>query len=225
MQASLSVCRTHIHDMRTERDFTEVAKPIAWLKDLPGELYISVIFGISLIFCFFHHPYPTPPLFQNHPTSPRSTPNSSPRSRSGLSPTFASAAMGAQPSLRSSGAVIPSLGPSPVVGVGAAGASSSTPGTPLETSLTGVGGDVRQAFQGPSLSAAHTRSLRNDLLVAADSVTNAMSSLVKELNSGKCTQTKTKIETLVYTVYLKDRSVLMRGSGNFHIQQICFILN
>lgn len=28
------------------------------------------------------------------------------------------------------------------------------------------------------------RSLRNDLLVAADSVTNAMSSLVKELNSG-----------------------------------------
>ncbi|XP_025109384.1 dystrobrevin beta-like isoform X2 [Pomacea canaliculata] len=122
-------------------------------------------------------------LLKNHPTSPRSTPNSSPRSRSGLSPTFASAAMGAQPSLRSSGAVIPSLGPSPVVGVGAAGASSSTPGTPLETSLTGVGGDVRQAFQGPSLSAAHTRSLRNDLLVAADSVTNAMSSLVKELNS------------------------------------------
>lgn len=30
-----------------------------------------------------------------------------------------------------------------------------------------------------------TRSLRNDLLVAADSVTNAMSSLVRELNSGQ----------------------------------------
>lgn len=30
-----------------------------------------------------------------------------------------------------------------------------------------------------------SRSLRNDLLVAADSVTNAMSSLVRELNSGK----------------------------------------
>lgn len=29
------------------------------------------------------------------------------------------------------------------------------------------------------------RSLRNDLLVAADSVTNAMSTLVRELNSGK----------------------------------------
>lgn len=31
----------------------------------------------------------------------------------------------------------------------------------------------------------HGRSLRNDLLVAADSVTNAMSTLVRELNSGK----------------------------------------
>ena len=117
---------------------------------------------------------------QNQPTSPRSTPNSSPHSRSGLSPTFAAAA---QPNQRGSSAVIPSLGSSPGGGVGAA--SATTPGTPLDTSLTGVGGDVRQAFQGPSLSAAHTRSLRNDLLVAADSVTNAMSSLVKELNSGR----------------------------------------
>ena len=121
---------------------------------------------------------------QNQPTSPRSTPNSSPHSRSGLSPTFAAAA---QPSQRSSSAVIPSLGSSPGVGIGAAGAT--TPGTPLDTSLTGVGGDVRQAFQGASLSAAHTRSLRNDLLVAADSVTSAMSSLVKELNSGRSAAT------------------------------------
>ena len=46
-------------------------------------------------------------------------------------------------------------------------------------------GDVRQAFgQAPGSSASSVRSLRNDLLVAADSVTNAMSSLVKELNSG-----------------------------------------
>lgn len=48
-----------------------------------------------------------------------------------------------------------------------------------------VGGDLRQVFSqvgtGPSSS---VRNLRNDLLVAADSVTNAMSSLVKELNSG-----------------------------------------
>ena len=48
-----------------------------------------------------------------------------------------------------------------------------------------VAGDVRQAFgQEPGSSASSVRSLRNDLLVAADSVTNAMSSLVKELNSG-----------------------------------------
>ncbi|KAG7262465.1 hypothetical protein CRUP_007177, partial [Coryphaenoides rupestris] len=40
----------------------------------------------------------------------------------------------------------------------------------------GVGGDVQEAFsQGPR------RNLRNDLLIAADSITNTMSSLVKEL--------------------------------------------
>ena len=60
----------------------------------------------------------------------------------------------------------------------------STPSTPGD-SLVGVGGDVRQAFgqqQGANATSS-VRSLRNDLLVAADSVTNAMSSLVKELNS------------------------------------------
>jgi len=52
--------------------------------------------------------------------------------------------------------------------------------------------DVRSAFRTNSLpgsgsSSANNslgRSLRNDLLVAADSVTNAMSTLVRELNSG-----------------------------------------
>lgn len=40
-------------------------------------------------------------------------------------------------------------------------------------------------FLGSSASLTRTdRSLRNDLLVAADSVTNAMSTLVRELNSG-----------------------------------------
>ncbi|XP_078611716.1 dystrobrevin beta-like isoform X17 [Branchiostoma floridae x Branchiostoma japonicum] len=57
----------------------------------------------------------------------------------------------------------------------------TTPSTPGSDSLSGVGGDVRQAF-GPG-QANSGRNLRNDLLVAADSVTNAMSSLVKELNS------------------------------------------
>uniref|UniRef100_A0A671V8I2 Dystrobrevin n=1 Tax=Sparus aurata TaxID=8175 RepID=A0A671V8I2_SPAAU len=51
---------------------------------------------------------------------------------------------------------------------------------PPQDSLAGVGGDVQEAFaQGPR------RNLRNDLLVAADSITNTVSSLVKELHSGK----------------------------------------
>ncbi|XP_072391820.1 dystrobrevin beta isoform X1 [Diabrotica undecimpunctata] len=59
-------------------------------------------------------------------------------------------------------------------------------------SLVGVGGDVRSAFGGSSninlgngngTPGSVGRSLRNDLLVAADSVTNAMSTLVRELNS------------------------------------------
>ncbi|XP_014270045.1 dystrobrevin beta isoform X1 [Maylandia zebra] len=49
---------------------------------------------------------------------------------------------------------------------------------PPQDSLAGVGGDVQEAFaQGPR------RNLRNDLLVAADSITNTVSSLVKELHS------------------------------------------
>lgn len=63
--------------------------------------------------------------------------------------------------------------------------SDSTCTTPTHTpqdSLMGVGGDVQEAFaQGPR------RNLRTDLLIAADSITNTMSSLVKELNSeGGC---------------------------------------
>ncbi|XP_059884854.1 dystrobrevin alpha isoform X4 [Delphinus delphis] len=55
----------------------------------------------------------------------------------------------------------------------------STPTHTPQDSLTGVGGDVQEAFAQSS-----RRNLRNDLLVAADSITNTMSSLVKELNSG-----------------------------------------
>ncbi|XP_068849618.1 dystrobrevin alpha isoform X5 [Capricornis sumatraensis] len=54
----------------------------------------------------------------------------------------------------------------------------STPTHMPQDSLTGVGGDVQEAFAQSS-----RRNLRNDLLVAADSITNTMSSLVKELNS------------------------------------------
>lgn len=46
--------------------------------------------------------------------------------------------------------------------------------------LSGVDGDIKEAFGDRSSG----RNLRDDLLLAADNVTSAMSSLVKELNSG-----------------------------------------
>nr|XP_020663956.1 dystrobrevin beta isoform X2 [Pogona vitticeps] len=57
--------------------------------------------------------------------------------------------------------------------------AGSTPTHGPQDSLAGVGGDVQEAFARGS-----RRNLRNDLLVAADSITNTMSSLVKELHSG-----------------------------------------
>uniref|UniRef100_A0A665WKH2 Dystrobrevin n=1 Tax=Echeneis naucrates TaxID=173247 RepID=A0A665WKH2_ECHNA len=67
--------------------------------------------------------------------------------------------------------------PSPVRSVGTVSPQAHM--YPPQDSLAGVGGDVQEAFaQGPR------RNLRNDLLVAADSITNTVSSLVKELHSG-----------------------------------------
>uniref|UniRef100_A0A3Q3KL07 Dystrobrevin n=1 Tax=Monopterus albus TaxID=43700 RepID=A0A3Q3KL07_MONAL len=71
--------------------------------------------------------------------------------------------------------------------------SDSTSTTPTHTpqdSLMGVGGDVQEAFaQGPR------RNLRNDLLIAADSITNTMSSLVKELNSEGGSETESTVDS------------------------------
>nr|XP_017209339.2 dystrobrevin alpha isoform X4 [Danio rerio] len=55
---------------------------------------------------------------------------------------------------------------------------NTTPSQTPQDSLMGLGGEVQQAFAQGS-----RRNLRSDLLVAADSITNTMSSLVKELNS------------------------------------------
>ncbi|XP_039541051.1 dystrobrevin alpha-like isoform X2 [Pimephales promelas] len=55
---------------------------------------------------------------------------------------------------------------------------NTTPSQTPQDSLMGLGGEVQQAF-----ALGSRRNLRNDLLVAADSITNTMSSLVKELNS------------------------------------------
>ncbi|XP_034559851.1 dystrobrevin alpha isoform X1 [Notolabrus celidotus] len=71
--------------------------------------------------------------------------------------------------------------------------SNSAVTTPTHTpqdSLMGVGGDVQEAFaQGPR------RNLRNDLLIAADSITNTMSSLVKELNSEGGSETESIVDS------------------------------
>lgn len=62
-----------------------------------------------------------------------------------------------------------------------------TPDTPLSPDskqLSGVDGDIKEAFGDRTADTGAQRNLRHDLLLAADSVTNAMSSLVRELNSG-----------------------------------------
>ncbi|KAL0966207.1 hypothetical protein UPYG_G00292300 [Umbra pygmaea] len=73
--------------------------------------------------------------------------------------------------------------------------SESTGTTPTHTpqdSLMGVGGDVQEAFaQGPR------RNLRNDLLIAADSITNTMSSLVKELKSEASSESESNVDSQI----------------------------
>ncbi|KAM6458302.1 dystrobrevin alpha isoform 1-T1 [Liasis olivaceus] len=66
----------------------------------------------------------------------------------------------------------------------------STPAHTPQDSLTGVGGDVQEAF-----AQGTRRNLRNDLLVAADSITNTMSSLVKELNSEVGSETESNVDS------------------------------
>ncbi|XP_051168351.1 dystrobrevin beta-like isoform X1 [Leptopilina boulardi] len=144
-------------------------------------------------------------MLKNHQASPRSTPNSSPRSTK--SPPLPP---GAIPSSRSApptpGGPLSTLqhqnqhtmsqsyqSPVPTTSVAnmSGNAMLGTVQNPIPDSLSCVGGDVRSAFRTNSLPGSGSssgnnslgRSLRNDLLVAADSVTNAMSTLVRELNS------------------------------------------
>lgn len=106
--------------------------------------------------------------------TPKSTPESSPRS--GKSPPM-------------------DMYNHPMSHGGGGGHHRSAPATPHHSdTYTSLTGELRSAFSnsedyGPSsLGSAQNNPnntrLRNDLLLAADSVTNAMSSLVKELNSG-----------------------------------------
>lgn len=95
-------------------------------------------------------------LLKTHPTSPRAVPTESVSHPQNLSQS------------------LPDRYPAP-----------SIPTTPaMETSmLAGLGGEVRQAFYNPRPGVENVRLIRQDLMCAADSVTSAMSSLVKEFNS------------------------------------------
>ncbi|XP_055490114.1 dystrobrevin alpha isoform X13 [Leucoraja erinacea] len=75
----------------------------------------------------------------------------------------------------------------------------STPTHTPQDSLTGVGGDVQEAFAQSS-----RRNLRNNLLVAADSITNTMSSLVKELNSEAGSETESNVDSDFGRTHLDD---------------------
>ncbi|XP_011335912.1 dystrobrevin beta isoform X4 [Ooceraea biroi] len=153
-------------------------------------------------------------MLKNHQTSPRSTPNSSPRSTKSppLPPGVIPSSRSAPPTPGGPLSTPPQQqqqqqqqqmqqqmsqsyqNPVPTTTVANAMQGNAMLGTiqnPIPDSLSCVGGDVRSAFRTNSLpgsgsSSANNslgRSLRNDLLVAADSVTNAMSTLVRELNS------------------------------------------
>ncbi|XP_011692839.1 PREDICTED: dystrobrevin beta-like isoform X3 [Wasmannia auropunctata] len=155
-------------------------------------------------------------MLKNHQASPRSTPNSSPRSTKSppLPPGAIPSSRSAPPTPGGPLSTTPQQqqqqqqmqqqqmpqqmsqsyqNPVPTTTVAnvQGNAMLGTIQNPIPDSLSCVGGDVRSAFRTNSLpgsgsSSANNslgRSLRNDLLVAADSVTNAMSTLVRELNS------------------------------------------
>ncbi|XP_019507628.1 PREDICTED: dystrobrevin alpha isoform X8 [Hipposideros armiger] len=98
--------------------------------------------------------------------------------------------------LKTQGAGSPRSSPSHTISrpipmpVRSAAPACSTPTHTPQDSLTGVGGDVQEAFAQSS-----RRNLRNDLLVAADSITNTMSSLVKELNSEVGSETESNVDS------------------------------
>ncbi|KAG8442086.1 hypothetical protein GDO86_011033 [Hymenochirus boettgeri] len=75
----------------------------------------------------------------------------------------------------------------------------STPTHTPQDSLTGMGGDVQEAF-----AQGARRNLRNDLLSAADSITNTMSSLVKELKSDAGNVTESGVNSEYGRVHFED---------------------
>lgn len=125
-------------------------------------------------------------LLKNHQASPKSTPNSSPRSTKSPPPSSRSA-----PPTPSAATVVgsESVALSGDVRTSFGGSATSVLGTSTTSLASAVGGNVSNNNIGGG------RSLRNDLLVAADSVTNAMSTLVRELNSEGSDQEDGELES------------------------------
>ncbi|KFO53822.1 Dystrobrevin beta, partial [Corvus brachyrhynchos] len=92
---------------------------------------------------------------------------------------FKSLTQGQQSPSQSPAPLFSWMGPLPCPGPSCCSSPTETavPQSP-KPSLQRLGGDVQEAF-----TQGTRRNLRNDLLVAADSITNTMSSLVKELHS------------------------------------------
>ncbi|KAL4716428.1 hypothetical protein ACJJTC_015856 [Scirpophaga incertulas] len=112
-------------------------------------------------------------MLKTQQSSPRSTPNSSPRSTK--SPPLPGAQP--QPEMCARGAVrsapqTPSLGERERIDM-----------THSLGGMDSMSNEPRGYHQRPTTMGIDNRSLRSDLLYAADSVTNAMSTLVRELNS------------------------------------------
>ncbi|XP_062344333.1 dystrobrevin beta isoform X5 [Cinclus cinclus] len=93
--------------------------------------------------------------------------------------------------------------------------AGSTPTHGTQDTLPGLGGDVHEAF-----TQGTRRNLRNDLLVAADSITNTMSSLVKELHSAEEVDEE-ETEKLQNGKDRGERTNLSEGSAAFSDSLLC----
>ncbi|MPC26682.1 Dystrobrevin beta [Portunus trituberculatus] len=166
--AELRTLRSHRHELESN---------LSYLQDSRKQLMQQLE---SLMKMLKNH--------QTSPTTPAGSPKSPPFSTSGSisSSVLTSLASGTQGSTGSSRSAPPT--PSHTAQVSTLDSLSSLHVDGLQSTVSSVFSSADSscsADNSPDDSIA-SHSLRNDLLVAADSVTNAMSSLVRELNSGLC---------------------------------------
>ncbi|CAF0904586.1 unnamed protein product [Adineta steineri] len=93
--------------------------------------------------------------------------------------------------------------------------SYSTPPTPLHDQLTSIETNVSES---PSIS-QHTKSLRTDLLIAADSLTSAMSSLVQQLNTESTESLPAAVENVPDIPNKNESNIINEIKANHNEQQ------